>query len=98
MSVYGADLLALLPELIIAVTACLVIALDPITPASRRDLLAWLSVGSLVICLGITIGQINSLNTRVSAFSELVVIDPYARFWKILLCGVAALTILISRP
>jgi len=98
MSVYGADLLALLPELIIAVTACLVIALDPITPASRRDLLAWLSVGSLVICLGITIGQINSLNTRVSAFSELVVIDPYARFWKILLCGVAALTILMSRP
>ncbi len=60
MSVYGADLLALLPELIVVVTACLVIALDPITPASRRDLLAWLSVGALAICLGITIGQINS--------------------------------------
>ena len=98
MSAYGADLLALLPELIIAVMACLVIALDPITPASRRDLLAWLSVGSLVICLGITIGQINSVNTRVSAFSELVVVDAYARFWKILLCSVAGLTILTSLP
>ena len=59
MSLYGADLLALLPELIIVVTACLVIALDPITPASRRDLLAWLSVGALALCLGITGGQIN---------------------------------------
>lgn len=90
MSVYGADLLTLLPELIVVVTACLVIALDPITPASRRDLLAWLSVGALTISLGIIIGQISSLNARVSAFSELVVIDPYARFWKILLCGVTA--------
>ncbi len=54
MSLYGADLLALLPELIVVVTACLVIALDPITPASRRDLLAWLSVGALALCLGLT--------------------------------------------
>ena len=54
MSLYGTDLLALLPELIVVVTACLVIVLDPITPASRRDLLAWLSVGSLALCLGIT--------------------------------------------
>ena len=80
MSLYGADLLALLPELIVAVTACLVIALDPITPVSRRDLLAWLSVGALVLCLGITGVQINSLNERVFAFSDLVVVDAYAKF------------------
>ena len=98
MSLYGGDLLALLPELIIVVTACLIIALDPITPASRRDLLAWLSVGALALCLGITGGQINVLNDRVSAFSDLVVIDAYARFWKILLYGVTGLTILMSLP
>ncbi len=98
MSLYGADLLALLPELIVVVTACLVISLDPITPASRQDLLAWLSVGALALCLGFTGWQINALNIRVSAFSDLVVIDAYARFWKILLCGVAGLTILMSMP
>src|SRR4029077_1018272 len=98
MSLYGADLLALLPELIVAVTACLVIVLDPITPASRRDLLAWQSVGALALCLGITGEQISGLNVRVSAFSDLVVIDAYARFWKIVLCGVTGLTILLSLP
>ena len=98
MSLYGTDLLALLPELIIVVTACLVIALDPITPASRRDLLAWLSLGSLALCLGLTMGQIGVLNIRVSAFSDLVVVDAYARFWKVLLYGVTGLTIMLSLP
>ena len=98
MTLYGTDLMALLPELIIVVTACLIIALDPITPASRRDILAWLSVGALALCLGLTGGQINVLNVRVSAFSDLVVIDAYARFWKILLYGVTGLTILMSLP
>lgn len=98
MSLYGTDLLALLPELIIVVTACLVIALDPITPASRRNLLAWLSLGSLALCLGLTMGQIGVLNIRVSAFSDLVVVDAYARFWKVLLYGVTGLTIMLSLP
>ena len=98
MSLYGTDLLALLPELIVVAAACLVIALDPITPASRRDLLAWLSLGALALCLGLTAGQIGTLNIRVSAFSDLVVIDAYARFWKVLLYGVTGLTILMSLP
>lgn len=98
MSLYGTDLLALLPELIVVAAACLVIALDPITPASRRDLLAWLSLGALALCLGLTGGQISTLNVRVSTFSDLVVIDAYARFWKILLYGVTGLTILMSLP
>ena len=98
MSLYGTDLLALLPELIVVAAACLVIALDPITPASRRDLLAWLSLGALALCLGLTGGQIGTLNIRVSAFSDLVVIDAYARFWKVLLYGVTGLTILMSLP
>ena len=85
MSLYGTDLLALLPELVVVVAACLVISLDPITPASRRDLLAWLSVGALALCLGLTGWQISMQNVRVSTFSDLVVIDAYARFWKILL-------------
>ncbi len=98
MNLYGADFLALLPEFVVVVTACLVIGLDPITPAPRRDLLAWLSLGALALCLGLTGGQINALNVRVSAFSELVVVDAYARFWKILFYGVTGLTILMSLP
>jgi NADH-quinone oxidoreductase subunit N len=98
MSLYGADLLALLPELIIVVTACLVIVLDPITSFARRDLLAWLSIGALALCLALTGWQLSELNIRVSAFSDLVVVDAYSRFWKILLYGVAGLTIFLSLP
>jgi NADH-quinone oxidoreductase subunit N len=98
MSLYGADLLALLPELIVVITACLVIALDPITSVSRRDLLAWLSMGALALCLVLTGWQISMSNVRVSAFSDLVAIDAYARFWKVLLYSVTGVTILLSLP
>ena len=36
--------------------------------------------------------------SRLSAFSDLVVVDGYARFWKLLLYGATGLTILMSLP
>jgi len=98
MTSYGTDLLVILPELIIVAAACLVLVLDPITPPSRKELLAWLSLGSLALCIGLTGGQITVLNVRLSAFSDLVVVDAYARFWQLLLYGVTGLTILMSLP
>lgn len=88
-----ADILAILPELIVAAAACLVLALAPITPASRQAWLAWLSLAALILCFGLTSLQ---LDERVMAFSDLVIIDPYACFWKLLLYVVSGLTILMS--
>jgi NADH-quinone oxidoreductase subunit N len=88
-----ADILAVLPELIVIAAACLVLGLDPITPASRKEWLAWLSLASLVLCFGFTSLQ---MGERVTAFSDLVIIDPYACFWKLLLYIVSGLTILMS--
>jgi NADH-quinone oxidoreductase subunit N len=87
------DLVAILPELIVVTAACLVLALDPITPREKKDWLAWLSLGALMLCIGVTASQ---MGTVVSAFSDLVIIDPYAGFWKLLLYGGTALTILMS--
>ncbi|MBI3603136.1 MAG: NADH-quinone oxidoreductase subunit N [Nitrospirae bacterium] len=87
------DLLAILPELIVAATACLVLALDPITPAPRKGWLAWLSLGALALCFGLTASQ---FDVRTMAFNDLVIIDPYASFWKLLLYAVSGLTILLS--
>ena len=87
------DLFNILPELIVVTAACLVLALDPITPASRKDWLAWLSLGALVLCFGLTALQ---MGVRTAAFSDLVIIDPYASFWKLLLYVVTGLTILMS--
>ena len=87
------DLLAILPELIVIGAACLVLALDPITPLDKKDWLAWLALGALVVCIGVTASQMGGV---VLAFSDLVIIDPYACFWKLLLYGSSGLTILLS--
>jgi len=87
------DLVAILPELIVIGAACLVLALDPLTPPSRKDWLAWLSVAALAACAHLTVSQ---MGTSVSAFSDLVILDPFAGFWKLLLYGVTGFTILLS--
>ena len=48
------DLLAILPEFVVIGTACLILVLDPILAASKKDLLAWLTLAALAICLGLT--------------------------------------------
>ncbi|MSR23991.1 MAG: NADH-quinone oxidoreductase subunit N [Nitrospiraceae bacterium] len=87
------DLVAILPELIVIGAACLVFALDPLTPPSRKDWLAWFSVAALAACAYLTISR---MGTSVSAFSDLVILDPFAGFWKLLLYGVTGFTILLS--
>jgi NADH-quinone oxidoreductase subunit N len=87
------DLIAIFPELIVIGTACLVLALDPVTPAAKKDALAWLTLVALAICVGITSSH---MTMRSSAFSGLVMVDPYAAFWKLLLYIVTGLTVLLS--
>ena len=87
------DLLAILPELVVIGAACLILALDPVLPANRKDLLAWLTLGALAICLGLTSSQMTG---RLSVFSGMVVIDAYGAFWKLLLYIVTGLTVLLS--
>ena len=88
-----ADLVTILPELLVVLAACLLLVLDPITPSSKKDMLAWMSLGVLILCFFVTAG---SMNDRVFAFSELLVVDAYASFWKLLLYVVGGMTILLS--
>ncbi len=87
------DLYAIAPELILVGVACLIFVLDPIMSVEKRPILAWIGLGSLVVCFGITAV---SLNSQVSAFSNLLSIDPYSGFWKLLLYTISGLTILLS--
>jgi NADH-quinone oxidoreductase subunit N len=93
MTIPIADLMAILPELLVVGAACVLLVLDPITPSSKKDALAWMSLGTLILCFFVTVGD---LDDRVFAFSNLVVIDSYAAFWKLLLYVVSGLTILLS--
>ncbi|QOJ34952.1 MAG: NADH-quinone oxidoreductase subunit N [Nitrospira sp.] len=87
------DLLAILPELIVIGAACLILALDPVLEASKKEVLAWLTLGTLAICIGYTSSHMTG---RVTAFSDLVIIDSYAAFWKLLIYIVTGLTVLLS--
>ena len=93
MTVPTADILAVLPELIVVTAACVVLALDPLTLPARKSWLAWLSLAALVACFWISASQ---MGVTVLAFSSLVIVDPYAVFWKLLLYLVTGLTILLS--
>ncbi|ALA56967.1 NADH-quinone oxidoreductase subunit N [Nitrospira moscoviensis] len=87
------DLFLILPELFVIAAACAVLALDPVIPASKKDGLAWLSLGTLAVCLGLTASQMGQTTT---AFSGIVLIDAYGGFWKLLLYFVTGLTVLLS--
>ncbi len=87
------DLFLVLPELLVITAACLVFVLDPVLSSSQKDGLAWLSLGTLAICMGLIASQ---MGHAASAFGGIVIIDAYACFWRLLLCFVAALTVLLS--
>lgn len=87
------DLFLILPELLVITAACLVLVLDPVLSSSQKDGLAWLSLGTLAICMGLIASQ---MNHAASAFGGIVIIDAYACFWRLLLCFVAGLTVLLS--
>lgn len=88
-----ADLVTILPELIVVVAACLVLALEPVIPPHGKDWLAWMSMAALTACFIVTA---SGMGDRVGAFGDLVVVDAYASFWKLLLYVVSGLTILLS--
>lgn len=93
MSLPLADLVTILPELLIVGMACLILVLDPITSTGKKDFLAWMSLGVLGVCALITMADFGE---STLAFSGLVVVDAYAAFWKMLLYLVSGLTILLS--
>ena len=93
MSLPLVDLLTILPELLIVGMACLILVLDPITPAPKKYFLAWMSLGVLGVCAMLTMADFGD---SVVAFGGLVIVDSYAAFWKMLLYLVSGLTILLS--
>ena len=60
MTLSAHDLFAILPELLVILAACAVLALDPITPPSRKDGLAWLSLGTMAVCMGLTAARMSA--------------------------------------
>jgi NADH-quinone oxidoreductase subunit N len=86
-------MLAVLPELVLALFACLLFILVPFVPKEKRDMLGYFSIGALSVS-GLLLIPLWGKN--VSAFSGMIALDPYALFFKVLFLIIALLVILIS--
>ncbi|MFQ5665299.1 MAG: NADH-quinone oxidoreductase subunit N [Candidatus Binatia bacterium] len=85
--------LAVLPLLIVTGTALLVMVTDLWTEGPDREGLGWLGLTGLVIA---GIAAMALWNTRLSGFSDAIVVDRYGLFFTILFCTASGLTLLMS--
>ncbi|TLY17935.1 MAG: NADH-quinone oxidoreductase subunit N, partial [Nitrospirae bacterium] len=89
------ELVAILPELLVMTAGCLVLVLDPVLSASRKEWLAYLSLGTLGAAF-VAAYWLMGTPTQ-SIFSGLYTLDDYGTFWKLLLISVSALIVLLAK-
>src|SRR3989442_834239 len=92
-----ADLLAILPELLVMTGGCLLLVLAPLTPPHRKEWLTYLSLATLGAAFVVSYWFMGAFaGVPRPAFSGLYVLDAYGTFWKLLLIGVSALILMLA--
>ena len=84
---------ALLPLLILTVTAVLALVADFWMEGPDREGLGWIGLAGLVVT---AITAMALWNTHVSTLSDTLVVDRYGLFFTLLFCVVSGLTLLMS--
>ena len=87
----AAELLRFAPETLLTVVGVILMLLEPYTPAARKRPLAWLTLAALVAALGLCF-----VCEPGAAFSNLIVIDGFSTFFRVLVITVGILTVLCS--
>ena len=89
----ASDFYYILPELVLAAGALLVLIVDVALPRLSRGALAWLAMA----VIGATLVSLTPFSdTRVEVANGLIAVDRFALFFKILFLLSAALTVLMS--
>ena len=91
------DLRPLLPMLVLAATAAIVIVLDLLPPRERKDHLGFVSALGVVLTLIMTYWMTFSIGGgELRGFRGMVVLDPFALFFNIVIGYATGLVILFS--
>jgi NADH:ubiquinone oxidoreductase subunit 2 (subunit N) len=91
------DLRPLLPMLVLAATAAVVIVLDLLPPRERKDHLGFVSAVGVVAALVMTYWMTFSIGGgELQGFRGMVVLDPYALFFNIVIGYATGLVLLLS--
>jgi NADH-quinone oxidoreductase subunit N len=90
----GEDYIRLLPEITMVVMGTVIMLLDAVLPEdSQRNVFGMLSLATLVAALGAALVANNSQGT---SFSNMMIVDGFATFFRVLVIGVGILTVLCS--
>jgi len=84
MSDMGANLLAILPVVILVGWTCVLLLVDAWIPKGQKKWTAILAALGLVVALGFTLAQIGQLDEPLVAFNGMIVVDGFAIFLNII--------------
>jgi len=87
------NLIVLLPQIIVAVTAMVVLLADVLTPAGEKRWLAYLSLAGVALAGVVTAGLWGQAGAD---FQGMAILDHFALFLDLLFLGVAVLVLLLS--
>ncbi len=81
------------PELILSITAMVLLILDVLAKGKSKDAIPYLSLAGMIIALAFCFSQWGS---KEFAFQRMVIVDNYALFFKIVFLITTILTVLMS--
>ncbi len=87
------QLIAILPEILLAVLACCIFIATPFVPQEKKGQLGYFAVGALVLS---GLSTLPLWGKEISTFSGMVSLDFYALFFKLVFLAISALVILMS--
>jgi NADH-quinone oxidoreductase subunit N len=100
ISLPSLNLMVIAPELVVLLTALLVMVTDLVLPRGQKSRLAWLSLVGVILAAGLSLSPLalthGAEGGAAPAVQDMLVADGYARFLNLVILTVAALVILFS--
>lgn len=84
---------AVAPEIVLSIFGIVIMALDPFTSRAKKERLGYLGIFGVIAAAASTI---KLWNTTQFAFNEMVIVDNFSTFFRLIFLLILGLTILIS--
>src|SRR6202034_4487558 len=89
----GVEYIRFLPEIILITTGTLLMVLDAVLRKGSRDAYGRISIVALVAAMG---ASLLAYQSPGPAFSDMLIVDGFATFFRVLVIGVGILAVLLS--
>ncbi|TAL17091.1 NADH-quinone oxidoreductase subunit N [bacterium] len=93
MTFQMSDISLITPEIVLTLTALLVLLVEAFRPGAGRSDTTWLSIIGVLVAAAFALGQFGE---KKLGFSGMLSIDSYSAFFKLIFCSIGLLCFLIS--